>query len=75
MAGASDGFRKIGILGGMGVEATLELMKRVHAATETGDDQDHFPMLVDMNPQVGFVRVLSEQNHLRRAGRFCSFAE
>ncbi|SFF73474.1 aspartate racemase [Roseobacter denitrificans OCh 114] len=36
----------------MGVEATLELMKRVHAATPAEDDQDHVPMFVDMNPQV-----------------------
>lgn len=52
MAGASDRFRTIGILGGMGVEATLELMKRVHAATEAEDDQDHVPVLADINPQV-----------------------
>lgn len=45
-------FRRTGILGGMGVEATLELMKRVHAATWAEDDQDHAPMFVDMNPQV-----------------------
>lgn len=49
---APDGFRRIGILGGMGVEATLELMKRVHARTVAEDDQDHIPMIVDMNPQV-----------------------
>ncbi|WP_223425386.1 cysteate racemase [Tateyamaria pelophila] len=44
--------RRIGILGGMGVEATIELMKRVHAATDAEGDQDHVPMFVDMNPQV-----------------------
>lgn len=49
---APDEFRRIGILGGMGVEATLELMKRVHARTVAEDDQDHVPMIVDMNPQV-----------------------
>lgn len=52
MASASGDFRRIGILGGMGVEATLELMKRVHAATQADDDQGHVPMFVDMNPQV-----------------------
>ena len=52
MREASGKFRKIGILGGMGVEATLELMKRVHATTAAEDDQDHIPMFVDMNPQV-----------------------
>ena len=52
MATGSDGFRRIGVLGGMGVEATLELMKPVHSATEAADDQDHVPIVVDMNPQV-----------------------
>lgn len=47
-----DRFRRIGILGGMGVEATIELQKRVFSATEGVDDQDHVPMIVDMNPQV-----------------------
>lgn len=45
-------FRRIGVLGGMGVEATIALMQRVVAATAATDDQDHVPMLVDMNPQV-----------------------
>jgi aspartate racemase len=63
MAAASDGFRRIGVLGGMGVEATLELMKRVHAATEAQDDQDHVPMIVDMNPQVpSRIRHVIEKN-------------
>jgi aspartate racemase len=63
MAGASNGFRRIGILGGMGVEATLELMKRVHAATEAEDDQGHVPMFVDMNPQVpSRIRHVIEKN-------------
>ena len=63
MVGASGGFRRIGILGGMGVEATLELMKRVHAATEADDDQDHVPMFVDLNPQVpSRIRHVIEKN-------------
>lgn len=45
-------FRRIGVLGGMGVEATIALMQRVFAATAAEDDQDHVPMIVDMNPQV-----------------------
>lgn len=56
-------FDKVGILGGMGVEATLELLKRVHAATEANDDQDHVPMLIDMNPQVpSRIRYLIEKD-------------
>lgn len=47
-----SGPRRIGILGGMGPEATVELMSRLIAATPARDDADHVPLLVDMNPQV-----------------------
>ena len=45
-------FKKIGVLGGMGPEATVLLMKRVIALTDVSDDADHVPLLVDMNPQI-----------------------
>ena len=44
--------RKIGILGGMGPEATILLMQRVLRAVPAGDDSDHIPLLVDQNPQI-----------------------
>lgn len=44
--------RRIGILGGMGPEATVELMSRIMAAVPAKDDSDHVPLMVDMNPQV-----------------------
>jgi aspartate racemase len=44
--------RKIGILGGMGPEATVLLMTRVIERTLATDDADHIPMLVDNNTQV-----------------------
>ena len=44
--------RRIGILGGMGPEATVLLMSRLIAATPATDDSDHVPLTVDMNPQV-----------------------
>ena len=44
--------RRIGILGGMGPEATVLLMSRLIAATPAKDDADHIPLLVDMNTQV-----------------------
>lgn len=44
--------RRIGILGGMGPEATVLLMSRLIAATPAVDDADHIPLIVDMNPQV-----------------------
>ncbi|MDX6748779.1 amino acid racemase [Geminicoccaceae bacterium 1502E] len=42
----------VGVLGGMGPEATVLLMSRVIALTPGEDDVDHVPLLVDHNPQV-----------------------
>ena len=42
----------IGILGGMGPEATILMMSRLLAATPARDDSDHLPLLVDSNTQV-----------------------
>ena len=44
--------RVVGILGGMGPEATILLQQRVLATVEATDDSDHLPLLIDMNPQV-----------------------
>ena len=44
--------RPVGVLGGMGPEATILLMSRVVAFTPARDDSDHVPMLVDNNTQV-----------------------
>lgn len=43
---------KIGVIGGMGPEATIEFMRRVMAAVPAQDDCDHIPMLVDNNTQI-----------------------
>jgi aspartate racemase len=43
---------KVGILGGMGPEATILLQQRLLDATVAFDDSDHLPLLIDMNPQV-----------------------
>jgi aspartate racemase len=42
----------IGVLGGMGPEATILLQRRVMQAVHARDDHDHIPLLIDMNPQV-----------------------
>ncbi|MFP2768693.1 aspartate/glutamate racemase family protein [Oceanisphaera sp. KMM 10153] len=42
----------VGVIGGMGPEATVDLMRRVIAATPARDDIDHIHMLVDNNPKV-----------------------
>ncbi|MGD9863739.1 MAG: aspartate/glutamate racemase family protein, partial [Pseudodonghicola sp.] len=42
----------VGILGGMGPEATILLMQRVLQAVPAHDDADHIPLIVHQNPQV-----------------------
>jgi len=42
----------IGVLGGMGPEATVDFMAKVIALTPADKDQDHIRMLVDHNPAV-----------------------
>ena len=42
----------VGVLGGMGPDATVDFMTHVIAMTPAGRDQDHVRMLVDSNPQV-----------------------
>ncbi len=44
--------RRVGILGGMGPEATVLLMQKIIAATPARDDAEHIPLIVDQNPQV-----------------------
>ncbi len=44
--------KPVGILGGMGPEATILLQHRLLAVVEAQDDADHLPLLIDMNPQV-----------------------
>lgn len=46
------GPRPIGILGGMGPEATILLQRKVMEAVPAQDDADHVPLIIDMNPQV-----------------------
>lgn len=44
--------RRVGILGGMGPQATLLLMQKLLDAVPAVDDADHIPLIVDQNPQV-----------------------
>jgi aspartate racemase len=44
--------RTIGVIGGMGPEAALELLRRVLAMTPVTDDQDHIHMILDNNPRI-----------------------
>jgi aspartate racemase len=44
--------KRIGILGGMGPEATLLIMQKILAGVAAQDDNDHIPLIVDQNTQV-----------------------
>ena len=44
--------KTVGVLGGMGPDATVDFMSKVIAATPAEKDQDHLRMLVDSNPHV-----------------------
>ncbi len=44
--------KTVGILGGMGPEATILLMQKLLAAVPARDDADHLPLIVHQNPQV-----------------------
>lgn len=52
--GTSDGKLPLtlGVLGGMGPQATVDFMARVIELTPAESDQDHIPMVVHNNPQV-----------------------
>jgi aspartate racemase len=42
----------VGIIGGMGPEATVELMRRVTVRTRAEDDADHVHLLIESNPKI-----------------------
>lgn len=44
--------RKIGVLGGMGPEATILFMQMLVRCTQANDDSGHVPLIVDNNTQV-----------------------
>ena len=44
--------KTIGILGGMGPEATLDLFSKIIANTPAAKDQDHLRVVIDSNPKV-----------------------
>ena len=42
----------VGVIGGLGPEATVDLMRRVIEANPAKDDADHIRMIVDNNPKI-----------------------
>ena len=49
---SKENHKTVGIIGGMGPVATVELMRRVIELTPANDDCDHIRMMVDNNPKV-----------------------
>lgn len=49
-AGASE--KTVGVIGGMGPEATVDFLRRLVAKTPAHDDADHLHVLVDNNPKI-----------------------
>lgn len=55
--------KRIGILGGMGPEATALLMMRIIQLTPAQDDSDHVPLFIDNNTQIpSRIKALIENN-------------
>jgi aspartate racemase len=57
----------VGIIGGMGPEATLDFMSKIIKGTPARVDQDHIRILVDNNPQIP-CRVKAIMEHKKSPG-------
>jgi aspartate racemase len=44
--------KTVGVIGGMGPEATIEFMRRLVTAVSAKDDADHLHVIVDNNPKI-----------------------
>lgn len=51
-AGAAAGRKVVGVMGGMGPDATVDFFAKLVAATHAGRDQDHLRILIDNDPGV-----------------------
>jgi len=55
--------KTVGILGGMGPEATVDLMQRIITLTPATDDIDHIHCLIDNNPKIpSRIKALIDQD-------------
>ena len=53
----------VGILGGMGPQATVDLMQRIIRLTKASDDIDHIRCIVDNNPKIpSRIKAIIEKN-------------
>lgn len=73
--------RRVGIIGGMGPLATVDLYKKIIDSTDAQKDQDHIPLIIDNYPQIedrtGFIlgknesplpKLIESANRLKNAG-------
>ena len=44
--------KRVGILGGMGIDVTAELLTRIINATNAKREQDHIPIIINHNPKI-----------------------
>ncbi len=44
--------KRLGIIGGMGPEATVSFYRRIIAKTQVSCDQDHYRVIIDSNPKI-----------------------
>jgi aspartate racemase len=49
---ADRGEKTVGVIGGMGPEATVDFLRRLVVRTPARDDADHLHVLVDNNPKI-----------------------
>jgi aspartate racemase len=49
---AAAGEKTVGVIGGMGPQATVDFLQRLVAGTPARDDADHLHVLVDNNPKI-----------------------
>lgn len=56
-------YKRLGVLGGMGPQATILLQQRLVSSITAEDDASHIPLLIDMNPQIPsrLDRILKQQ--------------
>ena len=59
----------IGILGGMGPEATIDLFHKIVKATNAKKDQEHLRIIIDNNPKIPDRTASSGRSQDQRTGQ------
>jgi aspartate racemase len=68
--------KTIGVIGGMGPEATVDFQRRLIARTSARDDVDHLHVLIDNNPKIpSRIAALIEKTGEDPAPTLCAMAQ